>query len=118
MKVRRETADVWARWFRALGDPSRILILHLLATARRPMAVAEIVERLDIGQSTVSHHLKVLAHTGFVLVDRSGTSRLYRVNDRCLECFPSAAEVVMGLLPRYRATSPRTPAPWMEGVGA
>lgn len=117
MKVRRETADVWARWFRALGDPSRILILNLLATARRPMSVGQIVERLDIGQSTVSHHLRILADTGFVLVDPSGTSRLYRVNDRCLECFPSAAEVVMGLLPRYRPASPRTPAPWLEEVG-
>ena len=114
MKVKRETADVWARWFRALGDPSRILILNLLATAGKPMAVQEIVDRIDVGQSTVSHHLKILADTGFVLAERRGTSSRYRVNDRCLECFPSAAEVVMGVLPRYVVRQERVPAPWME----
>ena len=114
MKVRRDTAEVWARWFRALGDPSRILILNLLATTRRPMAVQEIVDRLDVGQSTVSHHLKTLSETGFVLVEREGTSSRYRVNDRCLECFPSAADVVMGLLPRYRSKKEQVPAPWVS----
>lgn len=114
MEIARETADVWARWFRALGDPSRILILNLLATAGRPLPVQEIVDRLDVGQSTVSHHLRILADTGFVLAERRGTSSLYRVNERCLECFPSAAEVVMGLLPRYSQAERRVPAPWME----
>ena len=33
---------------------------------------------------------------GFVLVERVGTSSNWRVNERCLSCFPSAAEVVMG----------------------
>ncbi|HEX2030437.1 MAG TPA: metalloregulator ArsR/SmtB family transcription factor [Actinomycetota bacterium] len=114
MEIPRETADVWSRWFRALGDPSRILILNLLATAGRPLHVQEIVDRLDVGQSTVSHHLRILADTGFVLADRRGTRTLYRVNDRCLECFPSAAEVVMGLLPRYSARRERVPAPWID----
>lgn len=114
MEIPRETADVWSRWFRALGDPSRILILNLLATAGRPLSVQQIVDRLDVGQSTVSHHLKILADTGFVLAERQGTSTLYRVNERCLECFPSAAEVVMGLLPRYSVRGQRVPAPWME----
>ncbi|HUO46184.1 MAG TPA: metalloregulator ArsR/SmtB family transcription factor [Acidimicrobiia bacterium] len=96
MNVARETATTWASWFRALSDPSRILLLNLLATASRPMSVGEIVERLDIGQSTVSHHLKQLTDVGFVLIEERGTSNLYRVNERCLECFPTAAELVMG----------------------
>ena len=52
---------VWASWFRALGDASRVLILNRLAVARRPMTVGEVVDVVDVGQSTVSHHLKVLA---------------------------------------------------------
>ena len=102
MNVDRDTAGVWASWFRALGDPTRILILNLLATEGRPMAVGEIVERLDVGQSTVSHHLKHLTAVGFVLAQEQGTSNLYRVNERCLECFPTAAETVMG---RARTTA-------------
>ncbi|MGH9053780.1 MAG: ArsR/SmtB family transcription factor [Acidimicrobiia bacterium] len=84
---------------RPTGDPSRILILHLLATSGRPMSVGEITAALDIGQSTVSHHLKKLSEVGFVLVEHVGTASLYRVNDRCLECFPSAAQLVMDRVP-------------------
>jgi DNA-binding transcriptional ArsR family regulator len=99
MEIDREQAATWASWFRALGDPSRIMILHLLATSDRAMTVGEIVEVLDLAQSTVSHHLKILGDVGFALVDREATSSWWRVNQRCLACFPSAAEVVMGRLP-------------------
>jgi len=99
MKVTRAQAETWASWFRVLGDPSRLLILNLLAQAGRPMSVGEIVDQLDLAQSTVSHHLKTLGEVGFVLVDHEVTSSWWRVNDRCLACFPSAAEVVMGRAP-------------------
>src|SRR5436305_823903 len=111
MEVDRTEAETWASWFRALGDPSRILILNLLATADRPLSLGEIVDRLDLAQSTVSHHLKILAEVGFVLVDRGATSSWWRVNDRCLSCFPSAAEVVMGRVPGGSA-------PWDEPTTA
>ena len=119
MDVDRGTAEVWASWFRALADATRVLILNRLALSRRPMSVGEIVEAIDVGQSTVSHHLGVLAETGFVLVERRGTTGLYRVNERCLECFPSAADVVMGQLPRYGPVPRSCPAPWqMDGPEA
>ena len=104
MDVSRDDAATWATWFRALGDPTRILILNLLATEQRPMTVAEIVEAVDVGQSTVSHHLKILGDVRFVLVEREGTSSWWRINDHCLGCFPTAAELVMGRAP--------TAAPW------
>jgi ArsR family transcriptional regulator, arsenate/arsenite/antimonite-responsive transcriptional repressor len=112
MKVDRASAEVWASWFRALGDATRVLILHELAVAHRPMTVGEVVAAVDVGQSTVSHHLKLLADTGFVHVERRGTTSLYRVNERCLDVFPSAAEVVMGQLPRYDAGLAACTAPW------
>jgi DNA-binding transcriptional ArsR family regulator len=114
MSVDRGSAEVWASWFRALGDASRVLILNQLAVGRRAMTVGEIVEAVDVGQSTVSHHLKVLADTGFVLVERRGNAGLYRVNERCLECFPSAAEVVTGQLPRYDPLPAVCAAPWQS----
>jgi hypothetical protein len=40
--------------------------------------------------------LKVLARARFVLVERRGTASWYRVNQRCVSCFPTAADVVMG----------------------
>jgi DNA-binding transcriptional ArsR family regulator len=110
MKIDRNAAQTYARWFQALADPSRIVILNLLADARQPMTVGEIVAAVDIGQSTVSHHLKLLAQVGFVHVTQQGTSRYYRVNQRCLAAFPTAAELVMGL-PR---AEPAGTAPWTE----
>src|ERR1044072_9022556 len=92
----RATAETYAGWFRALSEPMRVQILSLLAAAGAPMSVGEIVERVPVGQPTVSRHLKVLAGARFVLAERHGTSRHSRINPPCLECFPSAADVVMG----------------------
>ncbi len=92
----RSQAEEWASWFAALGDPTRVLILRLLSTSGRPMTVGEITERLDVGQSTVYHHLARLAEVRFLLVERIGTSSRWRVNEACLGSFPSAAEIVMG----------------------
>jgi DNA-binding transcriptional ArsR family regulator len=108
--ISRDDAETWAGWFRALGDPTRVMILHLLAIAGRPMTVGEIVDAIEVGQSTVSHHLKILGDVRFALVERTGTSSLWRINDRCLDCFPTVAEVVMGRLPSKAAwDEPRPP---------
>jgi DNA-binding transcriptional ArsR family regulator len=104
MKIDRASAQTYARWFQALSDPTRVLICNLLANAGRPMSVGEIVAAVDIGQSTVSHHLKLLAEVGFVHAIPRGTARLYQFNQRCLEAFPTAAELVMGRLPRTQGT--------------
>ncbi|KUO11485.1 ArsR family transcriptional regulator [Streptomyces dysideae] len=92
-----EDTATYTRWFKALADPMRIRLLNLLAVERRAMAVGEIVEHLPIGQSTVSHHLKVLAEVRFVLPEPRGTSTRYAVNERCLERFPAAVRAIMGL---------------------
>ena len=92
----RATASEYASWFKALADGTRVQIVSLLARAGRPMSVGEIVAAVAVGQSTVSAHLKVLAEVRFVLVGQRGTARYYRVNDECVACFPTAADVVMG----------------------
>jgi DNA-binding transcriptional ArsR family regulator len=95
----RQLAETYAGWFRALADATRVQILNLLAEHGEPMTVGELVERLPVGQSTVSAHLKILADVRFVLAEQRGTARLYRVNQRCVSCFPSAADVVVGKTP-------------------
>ncbi|MEU4511844.1 metalloregulator ArsR/SmtB family transcription factor [Nonomuraea wenchangensis] len=92
----REQAEEYASWFKALADATRIQIVSLLARRRTPMSVGEIVTASGVGQSTVSHHLKILADVRFVLMERHGTSSLYRINDTCVSRFPTAADVVMG----------------------
>jgi DNA-binding transcriptional ArsR family regulator len=92
----RDSAEEYASWFKALADATRIQIVSLLARRREPMTVGEIVLASGVGQSTVSHHLKILSDVRFVLVERQGTSSLYRINEQCVSCFPTAADVVMG----------------------
>jgi len=103
--IDRETAGEFAGWFKALADPTRIQIVSLLARRGRPMNVGEIVAAVDVGQSTVSAHLKVLAEVRFVLADPQGTATYYRINDACVDCFPTAADIVMG------KPVPASPAP-------
>jgi ArsR family transcriptional regulator, arsenate/arsenite/antimonite-responsive transcriptional repressor len=95
----RQVAEGYASWFRCLADPTRIQILHLLAAGNAPMTVGQIVQHIGIGQSTVSHHLKVLARVRFVTVEHVGTTSRYQVNPRCLAAFPTAADVVVGRRP-------------------
>ncbi len=92
----RATAADFASWFKALADPTRIQIVSLLARRGTPMNVGGIVAAVDVGQSTVSAHLKVLADVRFVLADHQGTATYYRINEACVECFPTAADIVMG----------------------
>ncbi len=95
----RQVAEAYAGWFRALSDPTRVQVLALLARQPAPLSVGELTARLPVGQSTVSHHLAVLVAVGFVHGRRQGTSSLYTVNPTCVECFPTAADVVMGRRP-------------------
>jgi len=92
----RATAAEYASWFKALADPTRVQIVSLLARTGEPMSVGEIVAAVDVGQSTVSAHLKILAEVRFVLADPKGTAVFYRINDACVDCFPTAADLVMG----------------------
>jgi DNA-binding transcriptional ArsR family regulator len=92
----RATAAEYATWFRALADPTRIQVVSLLARRGTPMNVGEIVAAVGVGQSTVSAHLKILADVRFLLADHRGTATYYRINDACVGCFPTAADIVMG----------------------
>jgi DNA-binding transcriptional ArsR family regulator len=92
----RATAAEFASWFKALADPTRIQIVSLLARRGTPMSVGQVVAAVDVGQSTVSAHLKVLAEVRFLLAQHQGTSTYYRINDACIDCFPTAADIVMG----------------------
>jgi SAM-dependent methyltransferase len=69
-----------------LADPTRLRLLRLLE--RRELGVAELVEVLQLPQSTVSRHLKVLADQGWLASRSRGTMNLYRMTPR--ELAPSA----------------------------
>jgi ArsR family transcriptional regulator, arsenate/arsenite/antimonite-responsive transcriptional repressor len=94
--LERAAAEEYAAWFAALADGTRVQIVSLLARCGEPMMVGQIVAAVPVGQSTVSAHLRRLAEVGFVVAEHRGTASWYRINQACVECFPTAADVVMG----------------------
>ncbi|MDQ3170004.1 MAG: metalloregulator ArsR/SmtB family transcription factor [Acidobacteriota bacterium] len=64
----------------ALSDPTRCRML--LAVERHELTVGELADVLQLPQSTVSRHLKVLSDTGWVGSRRDGTSRFYSLDPR------------------------------------
>jgi len=61
--------------FQTLADPTRLLIVEALRGGER--AVNDLVEGVDIHQSGVSRHLRILHQAGFVQVRPDGPRRLY-----------------------------------------
>jgi DNA-binding transcriptional ArsR family regulator len=61
--------------FATLADPTRLRILDALRAGERP--VNELVAAVDIHQSGVSRHLRILQEAGFVAVRPDGAQRFY-----------------------------------------
>lgn len=68
-----------ARFFRALGDPTRIAIIRLVLV--RPHSVSELIDKLGVPQSRVSNHLACLRWCGFVTTQRKGRQIIYSISD-------------------------------------
>src|SRR2546425_10475806 len=66
-----------ARFFRVLGDPTRLKILELLGQGER--TVGELVSAVGQPQPRVSTHLACLRHCGFVTTERRGKEVVYRL---------------------------------------
>jgi ArsR family transcriptional regulator len=63
-----EEAEATANLFKALGDPARVRIVNLLATAGEPVCACDFPDAVGLTQPTVSHHIKKLTEAG--LLDR------------------------------------------------
>ncbi len=68
---------------KALAHPARVQILRLL-TRRSTCICGEIVDELDLAQSTVSQHLKVMKTAGIIQGDVDGPRVCYCLNPRTL----------------------------------
>jgi ArsR family transcriptional regulator len=78
--VTPEAAELVARRFRALSDPTRLRILDLLRR-QDEASVGEIAELVGGSQQNVSKHLGALHAEGFVARRKQGTSAMYRIAD-------------------------------------
>ena len=83
--IERAEAERVGRVAKALGDPIRVQLVDVLRKHAGKVCVCELTPLFDVGQPTVSHHLKVLRAAGIVDSERQGLWAYYYVNPKTLE---------------------------------
>lgn len=66
--------------FKALGDDNRLYILHLLQTGE--VCACKLLDKMQVGQSTLSHHMKILCDSGLVISRKDGKWVHYSLNKK------------------------------------
>jgi DNA-binding transcriptional ArsR family regulator len=93
---RAEATELAARFFRVLGDPTRIRLLTLLMDAPNgEYSVGELVTALEAPQSSVSTHLGCLRWCGLVQTRRDGKQVYYRVADSRIRELLALGDVIL-----------------------
>lgn len=78
-------AELLARQFKALGDPTRVRLLSMIAAQPGQEAcVCDLIAPVGLSQPTVSHHMKQLVDAGLVTREQRGRWAYYRVVDATL----------------------------------
>lgn len=86
-----DEAQRLARMFKALGDPTRVRLLSLIAARPdREACVCDLIEPVGLSQPTVSHHMKQLAEAGLVVREQRGRWAYYRLAEETLTLLSAA----------------------------
>jgi ArsR family transcriptional regulator len=90
-----EDAERVARVFKALGDPTRVRLLSLIAAgAGGEACICDLTEPVGLSQGTVSHHMKLLAEAGLVTREQRGKWAYYALNGDAMDAAASALRAV------------------------
>jgi len=90
-------AEAMAIAFKALGDPTRLRLLSIVAASEGDEAcVCDLTEPVGLSQPTVSHHLKILMDAGYLTRSKRGTWAYYKL-------VPGSLDRVSALLSTGRA---------------
>src|SRR5919109_1398555 len=87
-------SDLVAKYFRGLGDPTRLRILEELRTEGE-LSVGELVERLGLPQPKISNHLACLRWCGFLEARREGRAVYNRIADPRVAAMLDLAESLL-----------------------
>ena len=81
-----DAAEQLARVFKAIGDPTRVRLLSLIAAhADAEACVCDLTDPVGLSQPTVSHHLKQLVEAGLITREQRGKWAYYRVAQTALD---------------------------------
>ena len=94
-------AERLAHVFKALGDPTRVRLLSLIAAADGGEAcICDLTAPVALSQPTISHHMKLLADAGLVTREQRGKWAYYRVVDDTLRTVAQAIAPAVRALPQ------------------
>lgn len=116
---RTTSLDPEIRLLAALADPTRLAIVRELAASTETCA-CDFTATCDVGQPTVSHHLRVLREAGVVTSERRGQWIFYRLVPDVAERLGSIARDLVpgGLIPVGDLVARRRRTSVGEGAGA
>ncbi|KIP89886.1 ArsR family transcriptional regulator [Microbacterium sp. MEJ108Y] len=81
-----DEAERIAHTFKALGDPTRVRLLSLIAASDGGEAcICDLTDPVGLSQPTVSHHMKLLVDAGLATREQRGRWAYYRVVSETLE---------------------------------
>ena len=92
-RLSAEEAEGTAELFKALGDPARVRIVNLIATAGEPVCACVFNESLDLAQPTVSHHLKKLTDAGLLEREQRGKWAYFSLRRDAVEVLAAVADL-------------------------
>lgn len=81
---------------KALADPTRMEMYRLIAGQSAGLCACDIVERFDLTQPTIAHHLKVLRDAGLLTVSRRGIWAYYAADPQGLAILQETLLVLGG----------------------
>jgi ArsR family transcriptional regulator len=91
--VSDEAAETLARMFKALGDPTRVKLLSMIAAAPQGEAcICDMTEPVGLSQPTVSHHMRLLVEAGLATREQRGKWAYYRVVPAVLRSLAAALQ--------------------------
>lgn len=90
---RKQILEARAEVFKALGHPSRLAIVDMLAGGER--CVCELNESIDADMSTVSRHLAVLRNAGILSSEKRSNQVFYKLECPCITSFYGCVESVI-----------------------
>ena len=69
--------------FKALGDENRMRIINILKDGEK--CACKLLEDIDISQSTLSHHMKILCDADIVTAEKDGKWMHYKIKKECFD---------------------------------
>ena len=87
-------ADALSDVYKALADPTRVQIVHMLKAAAEPVCVCDFTAAFELSQPTVSHHLSKLRSAGLISSFKKGIWTFHSLADPLSEPARAAIELI------------------------